>query len=129
MAVLNKLITLFITKQSLMDNSRLLKNFLSHITAILVLFLLIAMSLGTLVIGGLYTGYLALMNHGWTNNDAFLLLGGIVFGFTVLFSVLAFVSIKKLRRPTIRRSSFETTITDRLTNISNAFMDGLLKRN
>lgn len=128
MSVINNIIALFLAGQSFMDHSRMLRSFLTSIAAILGLFLILAMMLGTLVIGGLYAGYLALLAHEWTTYQALGIIGGILAVLIASVGALLAVRLKRLRAIPLQTPFQQSPITSRVTDIGQAFMDGFLKK-
>lgn len=128
MTILNKLFALLLANQSLTDHSRMLRNFLSSIAAILGLLIMITMMTGTLVVGGLYTGYLALLAHGQTEYQALSILGGITLSFIVILGAFLAIRLKRLRQIPTQFSYGPLPLATRVSDIGHAFVNGLMQK-
>ena len=128
MNLFGKLVALIVANQSLTDNSKMIRGFLSNLATILGLLLVITMMTGTLLVGGLYTSYLALLANGWTTYEALSLLGGIVAGLTLIFSLFLIARLNRLKAIPRQFSYIHPPVTDRLMGVGQAFLNGLMQK-
>jgi len=128
MNLLSKLLALIVANQSFADNSRLIRTFFSNLAAVLGLLLALTMLTGTLIVGSLYAGYLALLAHGWTNYEALSLLGGSTALITLILAAILYYRIKRLRQIPRPLTRLYPPIADRLVDVGHAFVDGLMQK-
>lgn len=128
MNMFGKLVALMLANQNFADNSRLIRGFLSNLATILILLLILTMMVGTLVVGGLYTGYLSLLANGWTTYEALSLLGSIIFVLVLALSALLIFRLKQLKTVPRQFIYIQPPFTNRLLGIGQAFVNGLMQK-
>ena len=102
----------------------LFKRFLSDIAAIMVLTIITGVMAGALLLGGYYGFMLLLIQHGLDAEAALLTVGGMVAAIAIVSAAFVVGYIRRLRSALQPLSPLTSGISD----IANAFVDGLLTR-
>lgn len=125
MSVLSKVFAFVAAERGVSETYRAFKRLLSGMAAILGLSVLIAMLSGAVLIGGFYALYETLLAYDWARQDAGLMIAAIalcLIGVLVYYLTVCFNSIRHLPS---RMITTQEPMSDRVTKISQAFMDGL----
>lgn len=104
------------------------QKFLSGIAAAVALTIVSGMMVGTLLIGGLYALYALLLHFGLPVFNAMFTTGAVAFGVTALLIAVTAQCLQKLLVIPKDFIQAEAPLASRVSNVADAFVDGLLTR-
>lgn len=125
MSVLTKLFAFVAAERGVSETYRAFRRLLSGMAAILGLSVLIAMLSGAVLIGGFYALYETLLAYDWTRQDAGLMIAAIALCLIAVLIYYLVTCFNNVRHLPSRMISTQEPISDRLSKISQSFMDGL----
>ena len=103
----------------LIAGNLLYRRFVSNMAVVMLLTVITGMLAGTLLLGGCYATYLALIRHGFEMDAAALIVGGIVALATLLSAILTLRFIRRLWNALLPLPA-----NRRVRRIASAFVDG-----
>lgn len=107
-------------------NALLMQRMLSGLVVVIGVAVVTAMFMALLVTLGLYAGYLALVANGLNENTALLVIGVLLAAIVCVLILVVQSQIRELKLLPAQFVQAEAPIAAGVSNVANAFVDGLM---
>ena len=125
--MLGKIAGMILLQRTVSASSTLLESLLAGMAAIAVLALIATLLFASLIMGGIYVGYQALLASGFTAQAAALVTGGVIFCLLIVAVVAIIACIRKIRGIPKRLVTNEAPMINIVSQIADAFTEGFRK--
>lgn len=122
--MLAKLVSLLLLRKSISVGTSLLESLLVGMALVFMLGLLASMLFTSLIAGGIYVAYHAMLAHGIAPLTADYLLGGIIFMALIIIILSAVIFAYRISHIPKQLMTSDSVIGKHITEVIDAFADG-----